>query len=121
MTSDLRGFLSASDLDNKISELSKLITKRQNSQQASFLIDEEGFMGTKEVMTLEPDLTPIHRLSESEEMSQSDIKVPTLHFSKNSSRQPESKSNLPFWDKGKLLFKKINGFNPSRNMSEILE
>jgi len=66
------------------------------------MIDEGDMIGAKDLVNAEElDPSPINHLNESDiNLTQSDLKISTLQFSKHSSsRPPDSKSNLVFWDK----------------------
>lgn len=112
VTDNLHGFLTAADINNKITELQKVIMKRRTSHRTSFMVDDGDLMGVKDTMNVEGNIgenSPIANveyspsardLNESEaNTTQSDLKVSTLHFSKHSSKPPESKRNSAFWDK----------------------
>lgn len=104
VTDSLHGFLTAADINNKITELQKVILKRRTSHRTSFMVDDGDLMGVKDTINVDgspADYSPSGKdLNESEaNTTQSDMKVSTLHFSKHSSRPPESKRNSAFWDK----------------------
>lgn len=105
MTDSLHGFLTAADINNKITELQKVILKRRTSHRTSFMVEDGDLMGVKDTINVDgvtADYSPSGKdLNESEaNTTQSDMKVSTLQFSKHSSRPPESKRNSAFWDKG---------------------
>ena len=114
MTDNLHGFLTAADINNKITELQKVILKRRTSHRTSFMVDDGDLMGVKDTMNVDGgninDNSPIANVEYSPSgrdldesganTSHSDLKVSTLHFSKHSSRPPGSKRNSAFWDKG---------------------
>ena len=103
----MNGFITPTDINNKLEELQKIIIKRRTSHRTSFMIDEGDLIGAKDLVNAEElDPSPINKdPNESDaNLDQSDLKISTLHFSKHSSsRPPDSKSNLVFWDKGKNI------------------